>query len=29
LPPDWDPLPEDFLITPLPEHYGKPKPPKK
>lgn len=30
LPPDWDdPLPEDFLITPLPADYGKPKPPKK
>lgn len=30
LPPDWDdPLPEDFLITPLPEDYGKPKPPQK
>jgi prevent-host-death family protein len=30
LAPDWDdPLPEDFLITPLPEDYGKPKPPKK
>ncbi|HWA91901.1 MAG TPA: type II toxin-antitoxin system prevent-host-death family antitoxin [Rhizomicrobium sp.] len=30
LPPDWDdPLPEDFLITPLPEDYGKPKSPKK
>jgi len=30
LPPDWDDsLPEDFLITPLPEDYGKPKPPKK
>ena len=29
--PDFDdPLPEDFLITPLPEDYGKPKfPPKK
>lgn len=30
LPPDWDdPLPEDFLITPLPADYGKPKPRKK
>ena len=30
LPPDWDdPLPEDFLITPLPADYGKPKLPKK
>jgi prevent-host-death family protein len=30
LSPDWDdPLPEDFLITPLLENYGKPKPPKK
>jgi prevent-host-death family protein len=30
LPPDWDdPLPEDFLITPLPEDYGKLKSPKK
>jgi prevent-host-death family protein len=30
LPPDWDdPLPEDFLITPLPANYGKPKPPRK
>jgi prevent-host-death family protein len=30
LSPDWDdPLPEDFLITPLPADYGKPKPPKK
>jgi len=30
LAPDWDdPLPEDFLITPLPADYGKPKPLKK
>jgi prevent-host-death family protein len=30
LAPDWDdPVPEDFLITPLPADYGKPKPPKK
>lgn len=30
LPPDWDdPLPEDFLITPLPADYGHPKLPKK
>ena len=30
LSPDWDdPLPEDFLITPLPADYGKPKPQKK
>ncbi|HVV64290.1 MAG TPA: type II toxin-antitoxin system prevent-host-death family antitoxin [Rhizomicrobium sp.] len=28
--PDWDdPLPADFLITPLPADYGKAKPPKK
>jgi prevent-host-death family protein len=28
--PDFDdPVPEDFLITPLPEDYGKPKPLKK
>ena len=27
---DWDdPLPEDFLITPLPGDFGKPKTPKK
>jgi hypothetical protein len=28
--PDFDdPLPEDFLITPLPEDFDKPKPPRK
>ncbi|HWA04689.1 MAG TPA: type II toxin-antitoxin system prevent-host-death family antitoxin [Rhizomicrobium sp.] len=28
--PDWDdPLPADFLLTPLPSEYGRPKPQKK
>jgi hypothetical protein len=28
--PDWDdPLPADFLLTPLPSEYGRPQPQKK